>query len=251
MILCFSGTGNSLYVAKELARLCDEEVFSINEGLKNARVLELKDSDRLIFVVPTYAWRIPKVVDEWISKMDFGKNRKAWFVMTCGGEIGDADKYNKVLSAKKNFKHMGSVGIKLPDNYIIMFKDTPQEEAEMLLSKAKEKIPDIADKINSKLPFDLPRRNLYDRLMSSFVNPKFYKNVKADLFTASEKCIGCGACEKVCALNNISLENGKPKWGKNCTHCMACISYCKAEAIEYGSKTVGKRKYSFEGYFEN
>ena len=37
-------------------------------------------------------------------------------------------------------------------------------------------------------------------------------------------------------LNNIRLENGKPVWGKHCTHCMACICDCPKEAIEYGKR---------------
>lgn len=47
-------------------------------------------------------------------------------------------------------------------------------------------------------------------------------------------------------MNNIHLENGKPLWGKNCTHCMACICYCPKEAIEYGKKSRGKPRYHFE-----
>ena len=46
-------------------------------------------------------------------------------------------------------------------------------------------------------------------------------------------------------LNNIRLENGKPVWGKHCTHCMACICYCPKEAIEYGKKSKGKPRYHF------
>ena len=59
-------------------------------------------------------------------------------------------------------------------------------------------------------------------------------------------CIGCGKCVELCSLNNIHLENCKPVWGKNCTHCMACICYCPKEAIEYGKKSRGKPRYHFE-----
>ena len=52
---------------------------------------------------------------------------------------------------------------------------------------------------------------------------------------ATDACIGCGKCVELCPLNNIRLENGKPVWGKHCTHCMACICYCPKEAIEYGN----------------
>ena len=79
------------------------------------------------------------------------------------------------------------------------------------------------------------------------VRPIFYRFfVKADAFTASDACIGCGKCVRECPLNNIHLEQGKPTWGKNCTHCMECICYCPKEAIEYGKKSVGKPRYHFE-----
>ena len=51
---------------------------------------------------------------------------------------------------------------------------------------------------------------------------------------------------ELCPLNNIHLESGRPVWGKNCTHCMACICYCPKEAIEYGKKSKGKPRYHFE-----
>lgn len=62
----------------------------------------------------------------------------------------------------------------------------------------------------------------------------------------SDACVGCGQCASKCPLNNIELRNGKPEWGKQCTHCMACISYCPAKAIEYGKRSVGKPRYRFE-----
>ena len=61
-----------------------------------------------------------------------------------------------------------------------------------------------------------------------------------------DACIGCGRCVELCPLNNVHLKNGKPVWGKNCTHCMACICYCPKEAIEYGRKSKGKPRYHFE-----
>ena len=73
--------------------------------------------------------------------------------------------------------------------------------------------------------------------MSGPVNPVFYRFfVKAEAFRATDSCIGCGKCVELCPLNNIRLENGRPVWGKNCTHCMACICYCPKEAIEYGKR---------------
>lgn len=52
--------------------------------------------------------------------------------------------------------------------------------------------------------------------------------------------------QKLCPLNNITLQNARPVWGSNCTQCMACICYCPTRAIEYGKKSAGKPRYHFE-----
>lgn len=76
------------------------------------------------------------------------------------------------------------------------------------------------------------------------MNTLFYRfNMQPKKFTVSDVCVSCGKCEKVCPLGNIRMENGRPVWGEHCTHCMACISGCPAEAIEYGKSTRGKARY--------
>ena len=108
-------------------------------------------------------------------------------------------------------------------------------------------VQELLAQLKAGQEFPPPRDNLYDRFMSGPVNPVFYRFfVKADAFRATDACIGCGRCVELCPLNNIRLENGKPVWGKNCTHCMACICYCPKEAIEYGEKSKGKPRYHFE-----
>jgi ferredoxin len=44
------------------------------------------------------------------------------------------------------------------------------------------------------------------------------------------------------------MKDGKPVWGKECTHCMACIGNCPTEAIEYGTISLSKDKYRFSKY---
>ena len=91
------------------------------------------------------------------------------------------------------------------------------------------------------------RIGIFSRAMSAWVNKAFYPAAVSDKgYTVTDSCIGCGKCEKLCPLNNISMENGRPVWQGNCTQCMACICRCPAEAIEYGRKTRGKRRYHLD-----
>ena len=247
MILYFSGTGNSKYVAKRIADALGDEIVNLNDRIKASNISPVETGERLNIVTPTYAWRIPRIVRDWLLKTELRGAKRAWFVMTCGSEIGNADKYNRDLCAEKNLTCMGTAQIVMPENYIAMFSAPQADEACKIVAKAEPSIERAIAAIQSNQPFAPTRNNLYDRFMSGPVNPIFYKCfVKANAFTASSACIGCGQCVKRCPMNNVALKDGKPSWGKNCTHCMACICYCPVSAIEYGKKSVGQPRYHFE-----
>ena len=247
MILYFSGTGNSKYVAKRIADALGDEIVNLNDRIKASNISPVETGERLNIVTPTYAWRIPRIVRDWLLKTELRGAKRAWFVMTCGSEIGNADKYNRDLCAEKNLTCMGTAQIVMPENYIAMFSAPQADEACKIVAKAEPSIERAIAAIQSNQPFAPTRNNLYDRFMSGPVNPVFYKCfVKADAFTVSDACIGCGQCAKRCPMNTVAIKNGTPVWGKNCTHCMACICYCPTSAIEYGKKSIGQPRYHFE-----
>ena len=247
MILYFSGTGNSNYVAKRIADALGDALVNLNDRIKASDTSSVETGERVIIVTPTYAWRIPRVVRDWLLKTELHGAKNVWFVMTCGSEIGNADKYNRELCTEKGLSCMGTTQIVMPENYIAMFSAPKTDEARKIVAQAEPSIDQAIAAIQSNQPFAPTRNNLYDRFMSGPVNPIFYKCfVKANAFTASSACIGCGQCVKRCPMNNVTLKDGKPVWGKACTHCMACICYCPKEAIEYGKKSIGQPRYRFE-----
>ena len=247
MILYLSGTGNSKYVAKRIADALGDALVNLNDRIKASDTSSVETGERVIIVTPTYAWRIPRVVCDWLRKTELRGAKRSWFVMTCGSEIGNADKYNRELCTEKGLSCMGTAQIVMPENYIAMFSAPQADKARQIVAKAKPDIDRAIAAIQAGECFAPTRNNLYDRLMSGPVNPIFYKFfVKADAFTVSDACIGCGQCAKLCPMNNVTLKDGKPVWGKACTHCMACICYCPKEAIEYGKKSVGQPRYHFE-----
>ncbi len=247
MILYFSGTGNSNYVAKRIADALGDALVNLNDRIKASDTSSVETGERVIIVTPTYAWRIPRVVRDWLRKTELRGAKQAWFVMTCGSEIGNADKYNREFCTEKSVACMGTAQIVMPENYIAMFSAPQADKARQIVAKAEPDIDRAIAAIQANQPFAPTRNNLYDRFMSGPVNPIFYRFfVKANAFTVSDACIGCGQCAKRCPMNNVTLKDGKPVWGKACTHCMACICYCPVSAIEYGKKSVGQPRYHFE-----
>ncbi len=66
MILFFTGTGNSRYIAEKIAKKTCDDMICINDRIKQKDASSIRVSGDLIIVTPTYAWRIPNLVKEWL-----------------------------------------------------------------------------------------------------------------------------------------------------------------------------------------
>lgn len=244
MICYFSGTGNSQLAAKQIAAASCDELFPINQSLKADAVETLCSEKPFVFVVPTYAWRIPRVVDQWIRKTTFTGSQDAYFVLTCGDSCGNAVAYVEPLCQQKGFRFRGLASVIMPENYLAMFPTPEKEEAQAILKCAKPQIAALAALIRESKPFPKTKVSLLGRLESGPVNPLFYRYSVGDRgFTVSSACTSCGLCAQRCPLNNITLEGEQPQWHGSCTHCMACIGGCPAEAIEYKNRSKGRPRY--------
>ena len=245
MILYFSGTGNSAYAAKFLGEKINDTVVDMGTMLKD-KMSYLCSEKPWVIVAPIYAWQMPRVVREWLAKTTLAGNKNVYFVFTCGGDMGAAGKYAKDLCDKKGMVYCGSAEIKMPENYIIMFKAPEKEKIDLSVKLAEGKLTKIAEEIVKGNAITEKKTGFADGLKSGIVNDGFYKRfVNAKKFYAKESCIGCGLCAKKCPLGNIKMAYGRPVWEseRNCTQCMACICYCPVEAIEYGKGTEGKARY--------
>ena len=132
----------------------------------------------------------------------------------------------------------------MPENYIALFATPSPEEASRTIAQAEPAIEEAICHIERGTPFPRPKISVLDVLCSGPVNSLFYPLfVHAKKFRVTDACISCGKCASVCPLGNIDLENGRPVWKNNCTHCMACICRCPKEAIEYGRHSEGLPRY--------
>ena len=84
MILYFSGTGNSGYAARRIADGLGEPLLCLNDRIRAGDTAPVSTGERLVIVAPTYAWRIPRIVEDWLLHPALTGAKRAWFVMTCG-----------------------------------------------------------------------------------------------------------------------------------------------------------------------
>ncbi len=251
MIVYFSGTGNSRYCADFLAYHLEDQAVDAGQYLKQGIQAELLSGKPWIFVSPTYAWQLPRIFADFIRESWIQGSKEAYFVMTCGSEIGGAAKYNQELCRQKNLNYRGTLEVPMPENYIALFSAPDRESSEKIIKAAQPILEDGCARIQRGEAFPEKKASAVDRVKSGPINKGFYTcYISAEKFFATSQCIGCGKCEKACVLNNIRIENNRPVWGKNCTHCMACICGCPLEAIEYGNISRGKRRYLCPAYKE-
>lgn len=245
MILYFSATGNSAYVAKRIAAQIRDEALDLLPRLREHDHSPLTSHRPWILVVPTYAWQIPHVVQSWFQLTPLNENREVYFVLTCSDSVAGAGFHAKTLCQEKGLRYMGSAGIVMPENYIALFRTPGPEEASSILTAAHPDIDRVAGLMAAGAPLSEPAPKLIDKLRSDTVNRLFYRFIiSSKRFFVTEKCMGCGRCAQHCPTKNITLVKGKPMWSKHCTHCMACICNCPSAAVEYGRGTAKKTRYT-------
>ena len=118
MIVYFSGTGNSRYVAEILSEALGDETVDAGALLCRNETALLSSVRPWVFVCPVYGWRMPQIFSAWIEKGEFSGATDAYFLLTCGSDMGDAGKYLEKLCQKKGFAFCGAQEVVMPENYI-------------------------------------------------------------------------------------------------------------------------------------
>lgn len=244
MILYYSGTGNSAHAAKRIAEITGDAALNLFDRIRSGDCSPIESEKPWVIACPTYAWRIPRVVERLLERTKLLGSQDIYFILSCGDSIGNAGAYARRLCERKGLHYRGMAKIVMPENYIAMFDAPDDAEARKIVSAAEPRIEAAARFILADENLPEERITLADRIMSGPVNPIFYGLfVKDRKFYAKDGCTGCGLCERLCPMGNIKLSGGKPVWKGSCTHCMACICSCPKSAIEYGKISAGKPRY--------
>ena len=140
MIVYYTGTGNSRRCAQLLAARLEEPLVDAFPYLRGNKRLELTSDRPWIFCAPTYGWQLPHVFRDLILNADLRGRKDAYFVMTCGAGVGNAERYLRQLCEQKGLTFKGLLPVVMPENYIAMFEVPPQEIAKRIVLVAKRAI---------------------------------------------------------------------------------------------------------------
>ena len=258
MIFYFSGCGNSKHVAETIAAGLNDNLIFIPEAARDGHYeYTLAEGERLGFVFPIYSWAPPKLVLDFVKKMTVkvpepaeGTTSKPYiyFACTCGDNCGLTEKVIRKALEEKGWSLSACFSVQMPETYIGMagFKLDTVEKAKQKIAEADDLLMRNIPRLIDKECFSEIAKGGLSWLKTYMVNPGFNQYATDDTkYLATDKCISCGKCVSVCPLQNITLEEGRPKWHGRCTMCMACYHHCPVNAIQYGKATEGKGQYYF------
>jgi ferredoxin len=269
-IYCFSGTGNSLHVARELQRCIPETSLVPIVSLLGRESVQTH-AETVGFVFPQYATTVPKVVAKALKKLDLKSAGYLFAIATRGGTVcrafADVD---KLLNKK---------GRRL-DSYFVLTMPSGSEPLVETFSEyiTEERVARLESEMLARLDaiqgivtarevnreedlngLDVPPPDIIKPIMPliKVLGPILLplgKLVESSFdFYSDAKCTGCGLCEKVCLAQKIEMVDGRPVWQKEvkCFGCFACLNYCPEQSIQVASTWYLKSRTAENGRYHH
>ncbi len=233
VIYYFSATGNSLAVARHLAKVLDiGDPVSVPGSLVNKDpYIDARGAKAVGFVFPVQRATIPEMLRGFIQSMPVDPDCYYFAVSTYSlfgsNEFWDIDELLASKGAALNYaagvRMMGNVGLIEPSDATIKRR----------IEHMGRQIDDIATAVAYHQESFFPRSNkLLGWAVRSFTDLR-RKNI---VFHIDKRCKRCGICAQVCPAQNIQLpqkgsEVTAPIRSDKCEACLACVHWCPAAAI--------------------
>jgi NAD-dependent dihydropyrimidine dehydrogenase PreA subunit/flavodoxin len=261
MTFYFTGTGNTRWVAQQLAAATGEQLFFIPDELKKGTLhYALAPGERLGICFPTHGWQVPRIVREFIRLSTFTNASYVYAVTTCGDNMGYAMRIlNKELAGKGLHTH-AAFAVVMPESNVcfsFLHLDSPERERQKI-EAAKSRVAHICDVVCQRqqgveelvkgaIPFT------YTYVIGGYYNKHLITDAK--FWVDTDACIRCGRCARLCPVDDIDCgtSNDKqdakatpPSWRHNgqCTNCLACYHYCPQHAIHWAKMNRGQYRFT-------
>ncbi|MBU9727415.1 EFR1 family ferrodoxin [Diplocloster modestus] len=231
----FSGTGNTRYCMEKFMELADHDAEIL--PLEDLHTVEkIKSQDTVVLGYPIYYSNLPMIVRKFIiQNRSIWKNKKIFLIATMGMFSGDGAGLAARLLKKYGAEVVGGIHLQMPDCISdVRALKKPLEKNQLIIKRAEGKIAKAAEKMKNGRP---SREGLgfFSHLAGLFGQRLYFynKTVKGVnlLKIRSERCVGCGKCEELCPMKNITVVEGKAVPGGNCSMCYRCVNHCPNQAL--------------------
>ena len=248
MIFYFSGTGNTKWMAQQLAQATGEQLLYIPDELRKGKLqYTLQEGERLGFCFPTHGWQPPRIVRTFIRNASFilPPSSYVYAATTCGDNMGHAMRILDKELGKKGMKTDARFAVVMPESNVcfsFLHLDTP-EKVQQKKTAAQKTVAHISEVVkNRQVGVEELVKGAIPYTYTYVIGGYYNKHLITDkhFWVDEEACIQCGLCAKLCPVDDI--EGLPPHWKHDgsCTNCLACYHHCPQHAIHWGTMQRGQ-----------
>lgn len=256
VILYFSGTGNTHWAAREMARTLNEKVWEARavsiEGIEDAELDGLiGEADVLGLGYPIYGSDTPEPIKELITKLPNGDSMPAMVFCTQWQFSGDGAMVAGRELRKKGYDIRWTLHLKMPNNVCVTAMPIPFsadfDRHIHKLNRARKRIGRLVD----RMVHDRPLRWAFCRPMGAVQRVPYrllYDWFRDAPSLEDSRCNGCGRCARNCPAGNIKMVDGLARFADKCVLCLRCYDFCPTMAIRvYGKLHRERRGRPYQG----
>lgn len=237
MILYFSATGNSKYVAKEISKETDDELIPLRDLIKWKEYnIEVSKGENFGVVMPTYFYGLPSILLDYLKKANIilKGNNYCFFVTTYGNNYGNIGSEARKAFSKFGIEFDAMLDAKFPDNWAPGFDLTDDAKIKYEESIGIENTLGIVRNISHKRKINNLHNDIseedFEHARDEYNRLRHARGFKVD----KKKCISCGLCARQCPMKVIEMKDELPSWKEDrCTLCLGCYHRCPKHAIDY------------------
>lgn len=233
-IYVYSGRGNSYETAKLIAaRFPDAHLLSASNAARSP-VITVGNESAIGLVFPTIDMGIPLSIRSLIARISCDGGAPYVFAAVSNGGMPAGVLHQADRLLRRRGLHI-SAGILLP------YTKKPEDAA-----IRAERLTVLCDALRGRYEIRIEPASLFNRAILTGAGNALARRIMTRedrSFAASESCAGCGNCARLCPAGNISIEEGKPRWGGRCEQCGACFAWCPRSAIS-GACLAAKTRFT-------